>query len=94
MGATEELMDAGKIRHIGVSNFSVLEMEEAQDALSRHKIASNQVLYHLGERDIEEDLLSYCQQRRITVIAYAARQRYRGQGDGRAGRLEHERQAD
>jgi diketogulonate reductase-like aldo/keto reductase len=69
MGAMEELVQAGKIRYIGVSNFSVLEMEEAQDALRTEKIASNQVLYHLAERDIEEDLIRYCQQRKITILA-------------------------
>jgi len=71
MSAMEDLVDAGKVRFIGVSNFSVAELEEAQDVMTRHRIVSNQVLYNLAERDIEEELLSYCQQRGITVIAYS-----------------------
>ena len=71
MSAMEELVDAGKVRHIGVSNFSVREMEEAQAALSRVSIASNQVEYSLTERSIELDVLPYCQARGITVIAYS-----------------------
>lgn len=41
----EELVDRGKVRFIGVSNFSVAELRKAQAALSRHRIASNQVSY-------------------------------------------------
>lgn len=71
MGAMEELVDAGKVRFIGVSNFSVREMEEAQDALSRARIVSNQVEYSLTDRSIEREVLPYCQANGITVIAYS-----------------------
>ena len=70
MRAMETLVDTGKVRFIGVSNFSVKEIEEAQKSMSRHKIVSNQVLYSLSHREIEKDLLPYCQQNNITVIAY------------------------
>jgi diketogulonate reductase-like aldo/keto reductase len=69
--AMEELVEAGKIRFIGVSNFSVRELKNAQAALSRHRIVSNQVRYSLVERTIEAGLLKYCQQNGITVIAYS-----------------------
>jgi diketogulonate reductase-like aldo/keto reductase len=70
MRALGDLVDRGLVRHIGVSNFSVAEMEEAQAAATNHPIVSNQVLYSLKERGIEEELLPYCQANQITVIAY------------------------
>src|SRR5579872_5642497 len=71
MAAMEKLADAGKIRFIGVSNFSVRDLRRAQAALSRHKIMSNQVRYSLIDRTIERDLLQYCQENAITVIAFS-----------------------
>lgn len=71
MGAMEELVEAGKVRYIGVSNFSVQEMEEAQAALSKSRIVSNQVEFSLTERSIEDEVLPYCQANGITVIAYS-----------------------
>lgn len=71
MAAMEELVACGKIRYIGVSNFSVPELRAAQAALSTHKIASNQVRYSLIERTIESGLLQYCRQHQITIIAYS-----------------------
>ena len=71
MAAMEELVEQGKIRFIGVSNFSVAELKRAQAALSKYKIVSNQVRYSLVERSIEPALLRYCQENRIAVIAYS-----------------------
>lgn len=71
MGAMEELVDAGKVRFIGVSNFSVAELRKAQAALSRYRIVANQVRHSLVERTIEPALLRYCQENQITVIAYS-----------------------
>lgn len=70
MRAMEELVDAGKVRFLGVSNFSVREMEEAQAAMKSHRIESNQVEYSLLDRSIETDLLPYCEAHRITILAY------------------------
>lgn len=70
MRAMAELVDAGKVRFIGVSNFSVRELEEAQAAMRRHRIESNQVEYSLLDRSIEEDVLPYCEAQRITILAY------------------------
>ena len=63
-------MDMGKVRFIGVSNFSVRELQEAQDAMRKYGIVSNQVRYNLTDRSIEQDTLSYCQRNNVTVIAY------------------------
>ncbi len=71
MRGMEELVDAGKVRFIGVSNFSVRDLVSAQAALSTQRIAANQVRYSLIERTIEGGLLQYCQKNGITVIAYS-----------------------
>lgn len=70
MRAMETLVDSGLVRYIGVSNFSLKELIEAQSAMSKYPIVSNQVLYNLNRRDIEKDLLPYCQEHKITIIAY------------------------
>ncbi len=70
MGAMEELVNTGKVRYIGVSNFSTSELQEAQAAMTKHPIVSNQVLYNLNARRIEQELLKYCQDNGITVMAY------------------------
>jgi diketogulonate reductase-like aldo/keto reductase len=71
MRGMEDLVDAGKVRFIGVSNFSVRDLVDAQAALSTQRIAANQVRYSLIERTIEGGLLQYCQKNGITVIAYS-----------------------
>ena len=70
MSAMESLVNAGTVKHIGVSNFNLRELQEAQHTMTNHPIVSNQVLYSLKDRDIERDLLPYCQEQSITVIAY------------------------
>lgn len=70
MKAMEELVHAGKVRYVGVSNFNVRETKDAQEALGNVELASNQVEYSLTNRLIERDLLPYCEEQRITVIAY------------------------
>jgi diketogulonate reductase-like aldo/keto reductase len=71
MRAMEELVAAGKVRFIGVSNFDVRQVEEAQRGLHRERLACNQVLYHLLERGIERKLIPYCKSQQIAVVAYS-----------------------
>ena len=70
MKAMEELANSGMVKYIGVSNFSVRELQEAQQAMTHHPIVSNQVLYNLKRRKIEADLLPYCHRQGITILAY------------------------
>ncbi len=70
MRALEKLVDDGKIRALGVSNFDVDDLEEARVALERAPIACNQVLYHLGERSIEEHEFPYCRDHGIAIVGY------------------------
>lgn len=73
MQALAELVEAGAVRYIGVSNFDVRELEEAVQTAQAHglNVACNQVLYHLRERGIERRLIPYCEQAGITVMAYS-----------------------
>jgi diketogulonate reductase-like aldo/keto reductase len=70
MQAMEKLVDEGYVSYIGVSNFSAAELREAQSVMTHHPIVSDQVLYNLNRRDIEQELLPYCQQQHITILAY------------------------
>src|SRR6059036_3095019 len=71
MKAMEKLVRDGLVRYVGVSNFSVEQMREAQESMSRERIVSNQVEYSLVERSVEEDILPYCRKEKILVIAYS-----------------------
>jgi diketogulonate reductase-like aldo/keto reductase len=71
MSAMEELVKRSKIKHIGVSNFSVKELKDAEHALTSEKIVSNQVEYNLENREIEEELVPYCKKEKITIVAYS-----------------------
>jgi diketogulonate reductase-like aldo/keto reductase len=70
MQAMETLVDRGQVRYIGVSNFSLRELRAAQAVMTKYPIVSNQVLYNLNRREIERDLLPYCQEHNITILAY------------------------
>jgi diketogulonate reductase-like aldo/keto reductase len=65
------LIEAGKIRYWGVSNFDVDDMEELVALPGGSDVATDQVLYNLTRRGIEWDLLPWCQERRIPVMAYS-----------------------
>ena len=71
MRAMEKLVSDGLTRYIGVSNFSVEQMREAQQSLSHEKIVSNQVEFSLIDRSAETRILPYCQNEGLTLIAYS-----------------------
>lgn len=68
--AFEALQRSGKIRSFGVSNFDESELAEAVELAGPGKIACNQVLYHLGERTIEHEVIPFCEQNDIAVVGY------------------------
>ena len=70
MKAMEKLVDEGKVSYIGVSNFSLSQTREVEEALSKHELISNQVEYSLKVRTIEPDLLPYCDKNGIVILAY------------------------
>lgn len=71
VAAMEELKAAGRIRAWGVSNFDLDDMEELFSVADGENCAVNQVLYNLSRRGIEFDLLPWCQEHGIPIMAYS-----------------------
>jgi diketogulonate reductase-like aldo/keto reductase len=69
--AFQSLKAAGKILDFGVSNFDVDDMEEAFALSGGDEIVTDQVLYNLEHRGIEWDLLPWCRERGIPIMAYS-----------------------
>jgi diketogulonate reductase-like aldo/keto reductase len=67
----EELRQAGKIRHWGVSNFDINDMDELFADARGERCATNQLLYNLTRRGIELDLLPWCRAQGMPVMAYS-----------------------
>ena len=70
MGALAQLVQDGKTRFAGVSNFDVDEMFEAKALLDPIPLACNQVLYHLHERGVEHRLIPQAGAEDIAIVAY------------------------
>lgn len=71
MKAMEKLVDEGKIRYIGISNFSLKQMKEAQESMKKYEIVSNQVEYNPMVRDPETEIMDYCKKEKVSIIAYS-----------------------
>jgi diketogulonate reductase-like aldo/keto reductase len=71
VAAFETLRAVGKIHAWGVSNFKVSDMEDLFRVSHGDRCATNQVLYNLGNRGIERDLLPWCEQHGMPVMAYS-----------------------
>ena len=69
--AFERLKSDGKIVAWGVSNFDTADMAELWALDGGSACATNQVLYHLGERGIEWELIPRCRERRVPIMAYS-----------------------
>jgi len=70
MEALEHLVEEGKARSIGVSNFTIEEIKEAQKYLKNNKLVVNQIEYNLLTREAEKDLIPYCEENDILIVAY------------------------
>jgi len=71
VAAFESLRAAGKIRAWGVSNFKVSDMEDLFRVPEGNRCATNQVGYNLNSRSIENDVLPWCEQHGMPVMAYS-----------------------
>ncbi len=68
MEAVQRLIEQGKVRAAGVSNYSVAQMEEAEKTI---ELASNQVPYSMLRRDMEKDVVPYCQAHHKGILVYS-----------------------
>jgi diketogulonate reductase-like aldo/keto reductase len=64
------LQKDGKIRHHGVSNFNTEDMKEWVGLAGGEAVASNQILYNLGRRGPEFELIPWCRERAVAIMAY------------------------
>ena len=71
IGAFETLVEQGKIRAYGVSNFDAAQIDEAVRLSGPGRIACNQVLYHVEERAIEHRVIPRCERHGIAVVGYS-----------------------
>ncbi len=71
VAAFEQLRGARKIRAWGVSNFNLGQMEDLFRVPDGHRCVTNQVNYSLSNRDMERDVLSWCAQHNMPVMAYS-----------------------
>jgi diketogulonate reductase-like aldo/keto reductase len=67
----DRLMHDGKIRHWGVSNLDLVDMQELLALPGGDGVQTNQVLFNVSRRGIEFDLLPWCRARRMPVMAYS-----------------------
>jgi aryl-alcohol dehydrogenase-like predicted oxidoreductase len=70
--AMAALVQQGKVRHIGVSNYTVQQLERVAKI---HPVASLQPPYSMLNRDIEDDLIPYCGRNNIGIVAYSPMQK-------------------
>src|ERR1700754_4103924 len=71
VAAFEALRGQGKIRHWGVSNLDTADMKELLGVPAGSDCAANQVLYHPDSRGIEFELLPWCAEHKIPIMAYS-----------------------
>ncbi|MEC0124601.1 aldo/keto reductase [Paenibacillus pabuli] len=71
MGAMVELVNKGLVKYIGVSNFSLQLMKQAQFHLGNVPLVCNQVPYHLNDRSIEHQILPFAEENGITIMGYS-----------------------
>ncbi|MEK6847001.1 MAG: aldo/keto reductase [Nanoarchaeota archaeon] len=74
--ALDSLVEQGLVKNIGVSNFNIVQLKEAQKH-SKNKIVANQVRYNLWSKEVDLETIKYCQENDIIVIAHKPFQRGR-----------------
>jgi diketogulonate reductase-like aldo/keto reductase len=85
--AFEQLVRVGKIRHWGVSNLDLADMVELVGLRGGPAVATDQVLYNLMRRGIEYDLLPWCDQHKLPLMAYSPLEQSRLLGGGELRRI-------
>ncbi len=75
--ALQTLVEQGKIKRWGVSNFDLDDLLEVESYVDQHQIMTNQVLYNLSRRGIEFDLLPWSRKKSLPIMAYSPIERGR-----------------
>ena len=70
MKAMDKLLEEGKIRYVGLSNFQNSLVQEAMDTLHNGEIIVNEIEYNLISRNIEIEMLPFLREKGIAVLAY------------------------
>lgn len=71
LGALTRLVEQGKVRHIGLSNFSFIQLKETVAGFGHGTISTLQTEYNMTDRSAEAEVLPFCREQSITVIAYS-----------------------
>jgi diketogulonate reductase-like aldo/keto reductase len=71
MAGFQDLLQAGKIKSFGVSNFDINDMAEWSKLAGAEGTQTNQVLYNVGARGIDVDLIPWCGSTGVTIMAYS-----------------------
>ena len=69
--AFEKLIDDGVVRFMGVSNFTLEQLQEAMASARKYEVVADEVRYNVEDRSIERDLLPFSEREGIAVIAYS-----------------------
>ncbi len=69
--ALDELLKSGKVRYVGVSNYSVSLTMEAMDSLENGEVISNQLEYNILDRSVESEILPFLREKGIVTIAFS-----------------------
>jgi len=72
MRAMDKLVADGKVRHVGVSNFSVDLLRKAEQAIGEGRIVENQIKFSLLDHEFADEVIPYCGERGMTVLAYSS----------------------
>jgi aryl-alcohol dehydrogenase-like predicted oxidoreductase len=84
MEAVAQLIKQGKVRNAGVCNYNVAQLQEARKYIN---IVSNQVPYSMVKKDIEEDVVPYCLEHNVSILAYSPLERGLLTGKIKAGHI-------
>jgi len=87
LGAMAQAVKEGKVRSIGLSNYSLEQIQKANLILGDIKISAIQSEYNLFDRSAEEDLIPYCLENSISFVAYSPLDQGRVLGDSTKLRL-------
>ena len=67
----DKLVADGKVRHVGVSNFSVDQLRDAEQALGAGRVVTNQIKFSLLDHEFADEVVPYCRDHGVTIMSYS-----------------------